>query len=142
MLDVIVEEAQPCPISYMLDVISAKWTVEILREVAINPVRTRAFLKAIPGLSMKSLLQRLQVLQAAGLILRTDFHEKPLRVEYSITKRGERIYKVMIELMDIAAETMAIQCKCPMDCSCVGEHHCPKRRVRLERNNNLLQEGS
>lgn len=142
MLEVNSEETPVCPISYILDVISAKWTVEILREVAIGPVRTRAFLKVVPGLSMKSLLQRLQALQAAGLVLRTDFNEKPLRVEYSITKRGERIFKIMIELMQISAEMMPVSCKCPMDCACDGDFSCPKRRLRPERHNNLLQERS
>lgn len=33
-----------CPITHTLNLISAKWTVEILRELALKPVCTREFL--------------------------------------------------------------------------------------------------
>jgi DNA-binding HxlR family transcriptional regulator len=118
-----------CPIDYVLDVLSAKWTVDILRELAINPVRTRAFLKVIPGLSMKSLLQRLKALQEAGLITRAVFGEKSLRVEYTITNRGERVLKILTELMEIAGEIVPVSCRCPIAGACGDAINCPRRRI-------------
>jgi DNA-binding HxlR family transcriptional regulator len=82
-----------CPISKVLELISAKWTVEILREVALKPVRTREFLRVIPGLSMKSLQERLKALLAAGMIERIVFQEKLPRVEHTITPRGQRLFR-------------------------------------------------
>jgi DNA-binding HxlR family transcriptional regulator len=128
-----------CPISYALDVISAKWTVEILREMAMGSVRTRAFLRAIPGISMKSLLQRLKALQGAGLISRAAFGEKSLRVEYTITNRGERVLRILTELMEIAGEMMPISCHCSIAGACENDIQCPRRRTPVKRENSKSQ---
>jgi DNA-binding HxlR family transcriptional regulator len=66
-----------CPISRLLEIISAKWTVEILREISIAPTRTRQFLRLIPGLSMKSLQFRLKELEKFGLLERIEYDQLP-----------------------------------------------------------------
>lgn len=104
-----------CPIDLVLDLLSAKWTVQILRELSLGPVRTRRFLKFIPGLSMKSLQERLKALIETGMVTRTVFDEKVPRVEYSITTRGQRLFAVMSELKQIAAEIGEVTCKCPVE---------------------------
>ena len=119
-----------CPISKVLELISAKWTVEILREVALKPVRTREFLRVIPGLSMKSLQERLKALLAAGMIERIVFQEKLPRVEHTITPRGQRLFRLMSEFKEIAAEIgyEGTECKCPLEGFSKAEMDCPKRR--------------
>ncbi len=117
-----------CPISMILDLISAKWTVQILRELALGPVRTRKFLKVIPGLSMKSLQERLKALQATGMIIRIEYDEKLPRVEHTITSRGQRLYSVLSELKNIASEIVDSSCKCSLEGFCETEIQCPSRR--------------
>jgi len=119
-----------CPITKTLDLISAKWTVEILRELALKPVRTREFIKVIPGLSMKSLQERLKALLTAGMITRVAFPEKLPRVEHTITPRGQRLFLVLSELKKIAAEIGAsnYECKCPLEGFSKDQMDCPKRR--------------
>jgi len=120
-----------CPITPILDLISAKWTVQILRELALGPVRTRRFIKLIPGLSMKSLQERLKALLAFGMITREKFEEKLPHVEHTITPRGRRLFAVLIELREIAAELTAVNCTCPMQEGCQTEFDCPSRREPL-----------
>ncbi len=125
------EEAFDCPISSLLDLISAKWTVQILRELAIQTMRTRRFLVHIPGLSMKSLRQRLHVLEEAGMILRIDYEQRPLRVEYSITERGRKLFTVMESLKELASDWMPADCQCPLEAGYdvkSGNFNCPHRR--------------
>jgi DNA-binding HxlR family transcriptional regulator len=117
-----------CPITGVLDLISAKWTVQILRELALGPVRTRQFLKVIPGLSMKSLQERLKALQVNGMITREVFDEKLPHVEHSITDRGRRLFNVMTQVKAIAEEMTGISCKCPLEGYGEKEYQCPKRR--------------
>lgn len=104
-----------CPIISVLDLISAKWTVEILRELAIQPTRTRQFLARIPGLSMKCLVERLKELERYGMLVRIEFDEKVLHVEYAITDRGRKLYSIMTALKELASEFMEVTCKCPME---------------------------
>lgn len=116
-----------CPIDSVLDLLSAKWTVQILRELSLGPVRTRRFLKFIPGLSMKSLQERLKALIETGMVTREEFDEKVQRVEYSITTRGRRLFAIMSELKLIAAEIGEVTCKCPMEASLSCQIQCHQR---------------
>lgn len=122
-----------CPINVVLDLISAKWTVQILREVALGPVRTRRFLKVIPGLNMKSLQERLKALQASGMITRIEYDEKLPRVEHVITERGRRLFSVMSELKGIAGEIVDVNCKCPLEGFSESDIDCPERREPVSR---------
>lgn len=98
----------------VITVAAGKWTVEIMRELCLGPTRTRRFLAHIPGLTMKSLRQRLQQLEQLELVHRQDFNEKPLRVEYSITPKGRRF----VDLLNLAKEISdewagGVRCVCP-----------------------------
>lgn len=117
-----------CPIVSILSLISAKWTVYILRELALDSVRTRQFLRLIPGLSMKSLQERLKALEAAGMITRTVFDEKIPRVKHTITDRGRRLFAIMCELKELAVEIEPANCKCSLEGVCETEMHCLQGR--------------
>ncbi len=117
-----------CPITKVLSVISAKWTVEILRELSIGPVRTTYFRKAIPGLSMKSLQERIRELERHGMLVRTRYEGKPARVEHTITPLGMRMAEIMVALKEIACQIEEVTCICPLEATCAGKFDCPKRR--------------
>lgn len=123
-----------CPINSIMKLISAKWTVEIMREVSIQPTRTRQFLSRIPGLSMKCLQERLKDLEAHGMILRVKYDEKVPRVEHSITERGRKLLSIMVSLKRLADETSTSSCCCPMESHLAGVDidpaaiDCPERR--------------
>lgn len=121
----ITSEDVVCPITFLLDVLSPKWTVEILRELFIEPVRTRRFLKLVPGLNMKTLRQRLQVLEDYGLAKRIVFPDRPLRVEYSLTAKGRDLYRVLVSLKLLASQWLGSTCRCPFDEGFTGETACP-----------------
>lgn len=126
-----------CPINSLLDVISAKWTVEIVRELALQPTRTRKFLLHIPGLSMKTLCRRLQILGEAGLVSRHEFPDKPLKVEYSLTEYGQKLCGILeqIKILDIElnSRNSCLNCKCPIEAEYFAQAElisCPHRRSR------------
>ncbi len=104
-----------CRVSYVLDLLSARWTVSILRELFIQPVRSRRFLTLVPGLNMKTLRQRLQMLEDHDLITRTVFADKPLRVEYSLTEKGRELYQIMIHIKSLGEHWLSHQCQCPFN---------------------------
>lgn len=110
-----IHDKESCPIISLLDLISAKWTVEVLRELSIQPTRTRQFLRRIPGLSMKCLIERLKVLESSGMLVRIEYDEKVLHVEYAITERGRKLFAIMISMKELASEFMDVTCKCPME---------------------------
>lgn len=120
-----------CPISRLLEIISAKWTVEILREISIAPTRTRKFLRLIPGLSMKSLQFRLKELEKYGLLERIEYDQLPRHVEHSITERGKKAIAIYMSIKALADEVFPVVCDCPMgqvnaQDRC-GDSYCPSR---------------
>jgi DNA-binding HxlR family transcriptional regulator len=124
-------EKTPCPITYIIELINAKWTVELLREMAIGPVRTRRFLARIPAISMKSLRQRLQGMEEAGLITRTQYEGRPLRVEYSITERGRELFGIFTSMKELGSLWLSSDCTCSFEnCAsgCGLAINCPHRR--------------
>lgn len=117
-----------CPLSALLDVVGAKWSVQILREIALGPVRTRKFLRLIPGLTMKSLQERIRALQNLGLIERREFDEKLPHVEHAITERGRRLLALMAQLKALADETASAKCYCSIEGCSEEQMVCPSRR--------------
>jgi len=121
-----------CPINDLLNLLAAKWTTEILRELSMGPVRTRAFLQHIPGLTMKCLRQRLVILEEFGYVNRQEFHQRPLKVEYTITDKGRKLIGLLSQVKQVADEiAQSTQCTCPVelaDKNAFGEFECPSRR--------------
>ena len=80
-----------------LKMISGRWKLPILfRLYADGMQRSSLLMRDIPDVSQKMLTQHLRELEADGLIRRTDFGEKPPRVEYRLTDRGEALMPVLL----------------------------------------------
>lgn len=88
----------------LLGVLSAKWTTEILCELSFGPVRTTAFLRNIPGLTMKCLRQRLVELENLDFVRRQEYDQRPPKVEYTITERGHKLLDLIGRVQALAAE--------------------------------------
>jgi DNA-binding HxlR family transcriptional regulator len=127
------ENNAACPITDLLDVLSAKWVVGILRELAIKPTRTTAFLTHIPGLSMKVLRERLMMLEVKGFVTRTETDGRPVKVEYAITQRGRRLFYLLMEIKLLSDEWSGTGCHCSFENACGSEASldCHRRRARV-----------
>lgn len=90
---------QPCPIAKTLDVIGTKWTFLIIRDLLIEgTMRFSDLLKAMDGISPKTLSLRLKELENQGIVKRTVYPEVPPRVEYTLTEKGRQLEGIFIEL--------------------------------------------
>lgn len=116
-----------CPLTSLMNILGAKWTVEILCERAIEPVRTRRLLKLIPDLSMKCLQEKLRALNSIGVVETTTYTERPLRTVHQLTERGSRLLQIFTELKAMSAEIYGTQCSCPLETreasDCPGRVH-------------------
>lgn len=90
---------EPCPIVKALQAIGTKWTFLIVRELLLDgTLRFGDLLKALEGISPKTLSLRLRELEEQGLVARTVYPEVPPRVEYALTGKGRRLEALFIEL--------------------------------------------
>lgn len=63
-------------------------------------MRFGELLKAVEGISPKSLSTRLQELESEGVISKKIFAEVPLRVEYELTKKGKSLEEIMKKMIE------------------------------------------
>lgn len=89
---------QHCPVVKTLKVIGSKWTMLLLHSMFDGKKRFGELQRALPGISPKTLSQRLQELEQEGLITKTIFAEVPLHVEYNLTEKGKSLKGVFSSL--------------------------------------------
>ena len=94
-------------IDFGLAVLSPRWTSEILIDLSAGAKRTTHMLRDLPGISAKTLCQRLRRLCELQLVNRTTFPEVPPRVEYNLTAKGEELTYVLSALKVLGKELLA-----------------------------------
>jgi DNA-binding HxlR family transcriptional regulator len=77
-----------CPVARTANIISGKWTILIIRDLANGIKRFNQLERSLQGISPKTLSERLRSLEEEGIIIRQTFAEVPPRVEYSLTEKG------------------------------------------------------
>lgn len=92
------EELPVCPVATTVQLIGNKWKLLIIRNLLVRPWRFNELHKSIEGISQKVLTDNLKALENDGLIIRTDYHEVPPRVEYSLSKLGESMRPIIKSL--------------------------------------------
>lgn len=104
-----------CPISFVLEILSGKWSILILRELFEGERRTGELLTALPGISSKTLTQRLRNLEQHGLLERRVYAEIPPHVEYNLTDKGRELQPVLRALHDVGQQWLEqADCHCPV----------------------------
>src|SRR5258708_26241349 len=81
-------DATVCPIARTAEIISGKWTLLIMRDLASGVKRFNQLERSLHGISRKTLSERLRSLEEEGILIRQTFAEVPPRVEYSLTEKG------------------------------------------------------
>ncbi|HKV01667.1 MAG TPA: helix-turn-helix domain-containing protein [Ktedonobacteraceae bacterium] len=84
-----------CPVARTARIISGKWTLLIIRDLASGVKRFNQLERSLQGISPKTLSERLRSLEEEGIILRQMFAEVPPRVEYSLTEKGYDLVEVV-----------------------------------------------
>ena len=84
-----------CPVARTAEIISGKWTLLIIRDLASGVKRFNQLERSLHGISPKTLSERLRSLEEEGIIIRQTFAEVPPRVEYSLTEKGYDLVSVI-----------------------------------------------
>ena len=87
-----------CPVARTAEIISGKWTLLIIRDLATGTKRFSHLERSLHGISPKTLSERLCSLEHEGIIKRQTFAEVPPKVEYTLTEKGQDLV-ALIETM-------------------------------------------
>ncbi|MGV8907189.1 MAG: winged helix-turn-helix transcriptional regulator [Acetobacterium sp.] len=90
---------EKCPLSSAIGIIGGKWKIPILCSLYHDgPTRYNALRKKINGVTNTMLASSLKELEANGLVLRTQYNEMPLRVEYELTETTNVLLPILEKL--------------------------------------------
>ena len=95
-----------CPTRHILDRIGDRWTVLIIGALGAGTLRFNELRRRVEGISQKMLTQTLRELERDGLILRREYLEVPVRVEYAPTEDCRRLLPILEQLSDWAEARM------------------------------------
>ena len=89
-----------CPIASSLDLLGDRWTLVVVRDALLfGKTKFAEFLTSDEGISTNLLADRLQRLEAAGILERRQYQQRPPRDEYLVTGKGRELLPVLIELV-------------------------------------------
>ncbi len=92
-------ELSPCPLSAVLDVIGGKWKIPILCALSSSEAtRYNELKRRVPFVTNTMLANSLRELEGDGLVLRRQYAEMPVRVEYSLTDTGKSLLPILNEM--------------------------------------------
>jgi DNA-binding HxlR family transcriptional regulator len=88
-------ELPECPVATTVSLIGNKWKLLIIRNLLVRPWRFNELKNNLEGISQKVLTDSLRSMANDGIIVRTDYHEVPPRVEYSLSELGESMRPIL-----------------------------------------------
>jgi DNA-binding HxlR family transcriptional regulator len=76
-----------------------RWTMATIYACSVGAVRFNEFRQSLPGVSPTTLSERLDQLEAAGIVERHLVPGRPPHTEYSLTRRGEQLATAVAGLL-------------------------------------------
>ena len=77
-----------------------RWTMATIYACASGASRFNEFRQSLPGVSPTTLSERLEQLEAAGILERELVPGRPPHTEYRLTKRGRRLAAAITSLLE------------------------------------------
>ena len=98
--DIRLRQRSDCPIASALDILGDKWTLLILRYLLMDGKTLYGeFLKSGEGIATNILANRLERMEACGLITRSPYQAAPARYQYRVTRMGADLLPVLAEII-------------------------------------------
>lgn len=89
-----------CPLATALDILGDKWTLLVVRDLLFGARRFSEFMDSPESMRSNILTDRLNRLEAEGVITKRPYQENPVRYEYELTKKGKALHAVLRSIVD------------------------------------------
>src|SRR2546425_13154809 len=89
---------ETCPVCHTAEIISGKWTLLLIRDLAAGRSRFCELERSLDGISPRTLSLRLRALEGEGIVERRTYPEVPPRVEYRLTPKGRALVPLIEQM--------------------------------------------
>jgi DNA-binding HxlR family transcriptional regulator len=93
-----IHEATSCAVAACTEILGAKWTALIVHDLSEGARRFTELEAACPGISPRTLSERLRALEEQQIVERRSYPERPPRVEYELTEKGRALLPIITEM--------------------------------------------
>jgi DNA-binding HxlR family transcriptional regulator len=97
------DQKQGC-LQHAIKILGDKWTPLILNELSFSPCTFSDLEKNLPGISPRTLSQRLDKLCQAKIVSKVIYCERPPRNQYSLTPKGTELKEVLTAMSSWGAK--------------------------------------
>jgi DNA-binding HxlR family transcriptional regulator len=92
----------PEEVARATELLGRRWVLAIVYSAHGGAIRFNEFKRSLEGIPPRTLAQRLQELELAGILERTVIDARPPRVEYRLTDAGRRL-RALVRALDRCA---------------------------------------
>jgi DNA-binding HxlR family transcriptional regulator len=92
------EYGQECSLAHALDAIGERWSLLIVRELSLGPLRFSDLARDVGGAPTDVLTKRLRDLEGDGIVVRRELAPPAATVVYELTELGRGLERPMLEL--------------------------------------------
>lgn len=94
-----IKKRSDCPISSALEIFGDKWSLLIIRDIALFGKNTyNEFLKSDEKIATNILADRITLLEKAGILTKENHPESKAKIFYRLSKKGIDLLPVMFEI--------------------------------------------
>jgi DNA-binding HxlR family transcriptional regulator len=97
-----------CPVCRTADIVCGKWTLLVIRDLAVRRARFCELERSLEGISPRTLSLRLRALEEEGIVARETFPEVPPRVEYALTAKGRALAPLIEDMRRYGREWLGV----------------------------------
>lgn len=95
-----IKKRSDCPISSALDIVGDRWSLLIIRDIALSGKNTyNEFLKSEEKIATNVLADRLSMLEMAGILVREEHPESKAKIFYRLSAQGIDLLPVLVEMI-------------------------------------------
>src|SRR5690606_23449469 len=87
-----------CPVCATAEIISGKWTLLVIRDLADSSRRYCELERSLEGISPRTPTLRIKALEECGSVERRTYPEVPPRVEYALTEKGRALVPLIEDM--------------------------------------------
>lgn len=89
----------PCPIANLLETLGDKWTLLVIRDLLRGKQTYKEFQDSPEKIPTNILAERLKRLEAATIIHKTQYQDRPVRYAYRLTRKGKDLEPIINEMI-------------------------------------------
>jgi DNA-binding HxlR family transcriptional regulator len=103
------EYGQECSLACALDRVGERWSLLIVRELSLGPLRFSALARSVGGAPTDVLTKRLRDLEGEGIVARRELPPPAAGTVYELTELGRGLERPMIELARWGMELQKVE---------------------------------